>query len=174
MVLLVTSQPSRLLPTLRSRCSKLRLISPPRVEAAAYLEAARGAGPWAEALAATGAGPFTLLDADATELAELRADTLRTLRDVGSGNVQPPAVADKWAKGELATRLACVESWVTERILESTSIRDVTHLSASGLAPNICHLFELSDAVRDMRKLAHTSINKAMAVEALLWRWARS
>ncbi len=174
MVLLVTSQPSRLLPTLRSRCSKLRLMSPARVEAAAYLAAARGAGPWEEALAATGAGPFTLLDADATALADLRADTLRTLREIGSGNVQPPAVAEKWAKGELTTRLACVESWVTERILESTAIRDVTHLSGSGLAPNICHLFELSDAVRDMRKLAHTSINKAMAVEALLWRWARS
>ena len=174
MVLLVTSQPSRLLPTLRSRCSRLRLIGPSRQEAAEYLTAARGAGPWEEALAATGAGPFTLLDADAAALADLRADTLRTLRDIGSGNVQPPAVADKWAKGELATRLACVESWVTERILESTSIRDVTHLSGSGLAPNICHLFELSDAVRDMRKLAHTSINKAMAVEALLWRWARS
>jgi DNA polymerase-3 subunit delta' len=174
MVLLVTSQPSRLLPTLRSRCSRLRLIGPSRQEAAEYLTAARGAGPWEDALAATGAGPFTLLDADAAALADLRADTLRTLRDIGSGNVQPPAVADKWAKSELATRLACVESWVTERILESTSIRDVTHLSGSGLAPNICHLFELSDAVRDMRKLAHTSINKAMAVEALLWRWARS
>jgi DNA polymerase-3 subunit delta' len=174
MLLLVTSQPSRLLPTLRSRCSRLRLIGPSRQEAARFLAAARGAGPWEEALAATGAGPFALLDADAAALADLRADTLRTLRDVGSGNIQPPAVAEKWAKGELATRLACVESWVTERILESTSIRDVTHLSGSGLAPNICHLFELSDAVRDMRKLAHTSINKAMAVEALLWRWARS
>jgi DNA polymerase-3 subunit delta' len=173
-VLLVTSQPSRLLPTLRSRCSRLRLTGPSRREAAEYLASARGAGPWEDALAATGSGPFALIDADPSALADLRADTLRTLRDVGSGNVQPPAVADKWARGELSTRLACVESWVTDRILESTSIRDVTHLSGSGLAPNICHLFELSDAVRDMRKLSHTSINKAMAVEALLWRWARS
>jgi DNA polymerase-3 subunit delta' len=173
LVLLVTSQPSRLLPTLRSRCSKLRLPGPPRAEAARFLAAARGSGPWDEALAATGAGPFALLEADALGLAELRADTLRTLRDIGSGSLQPPAVAEKWAKGELATRLACVESWVTERILESTANRDVTHLSGSGLAPNICRLFELSDAVRDMRKLSHTSINKAMAVESLLWRWAR-
>ncbi len=173
LLMLVTSQPSRLLPTLRSRCSRLRLTGPGRTQAAAFLAKARGAGPWEDALAATGAGPFALLDADAAALADLRADTLRTLRDIGSGNLQPPAVADKWARGELATRLACVESWVTERILESTSIRDVTHLSGSGLAPNICRLFELSDAVRDMRKLAHTSINKAMAVEALLWRWAR-
>ncbi|MEO8064969.1 MAG: DNA polymerase III subunit delta' [Pseudomonadota bacterium] len=173
LVLLVTSQPSRLLPTLRSRCSRLRLVGPSRETAAAYLEAARGAAPWAEALAATGAGPFALLEADPAAIAQLQRDTMTTLRDIGSGNLQPPAVAERWAKGELPIRLACLESWVTERILESASIRDVTHLSGQGIPPNICRLFELSDAVRDMRKLSHTSINKTMAVEALLWRWAR-
>jgi hypothetical protein len=70
-------------------------------------------------------------------------------------------------------RLACLESWVTDRILDSASIRDVTHLSGQGKPPKICHLFEFSDAIRDMRKLSHTSINKAMAIESLLWRWAR-
>jgi DNA polymerase III subunit delta' len=173
LVLLVTSQPSRLLATLRSRCSRLRLAGPSRDEAAKYLESARGAGPWAEALAATGAGPFTLLDANPAALAELRSDTIDTLREIGSGNIQPPAVAERWAKAELSIRLSCLESWVTDRIVESTSIRDVTHLSGGGMPPNICRLFGFSDAIRDMRKLAHTSINKTMAVESLLWRWAR-
>ena len=175
LVLLVTSQPSRLLPTLRSRCSKLRLPGPTREIAARYLESARGAGPWAEALAATGAGPFALLDADPSALAQLRNDTITTLRDIDSGNIQPPAVAERWAKkDDLAIRLSCLESWVTDRILETASIRDVTHLSGAALPPKICRLFEFSDAIRDMRKLAHTPINKTMAVEALLWRWARS
>jgi DNA polymerase III subunit delta' len=173
LLLLVTSQPSRLLPTLRSRCSRLRLVGPTREAAAAYLEAACGAGPWAEALAATGVGPFALLESDPAAIAQLHRDTMAALRDIGSGNLQPPAVAERWAKGELPIRLACLESWVTQRILESGSIRDVTHLSGQGIPPNICRLFELSDAVRDMRKLSHTSINKTMAVEALLWRWAR-
>jgi DNA polymerase-3 subunit delta' len=173
LVLLVTSQPSRLLPTLRSRCSRLRLAGPSREVAASWLEAARGAGPWAEALAATGAGPFALLEADPAAIAQLHRDTMTTLHDIGSGNLQPPAVAERWAKGELSIRLSCLESWVTDRILESGSIRDVTHLSQQGFPPNICRLFELSDAVRDMRKLSHTSINKTMAVESLLWRWAR-
>lgn len=173
LVMLVTSQPSRLMPTLRSRCSKLRLVGPSRADAAEFLAAAKGAGPWEEALAATGLGPFALLDADPAALAELRADTVRTLREIGSGEIQPPAVAEKWARGDLATRLACVESWVTDRILESASIRDVTHLSVPAATPNICRLFEISDAVRDMRKLSLTPINKTMAVEALLWRWAR-
>lgn len=173
-LMLVTSQPSRLLPTIRSRCTGLRVVGPSREEAARYLESARGPGPWREAIAATGAGPFALLDADPAALAQLREDTIRTLEDIGSGRIQPPAVADRWARGDLATRLACLESWVTDRILESAAKRDVTLLSAGGSAPKICRLFELSDAVRDMRKLALTSINKTMAVEHLLWRWARA
>ena len=78
------------------------------------------------------------------------------------------------AKGaDIAGRLACLEIWVTERILESTSIRDVTHLSGARGPSKICRLFEISDAVREMRKLSHTPINKTMAVETLLWRWAQ-
>ena len=173
LVLLVTAQPSRLLATLRSRCSKLRLVAPKRDEAVKFLESVRGEGAWSEALAGTGAGPFALLDADPAGLAQLRKETLAALDDIGRGQLQPPAVAERWAKGDLATRLACLESWVTDRILESREIRDVTHLSGPGLGPNICRLFEFSDAIRDMRKLAHTSLNKTMAVEALLWRWAR-
>ena len=173
LLLLVTSQPSRLLPTVRSRCSKLRLVGPSREAAANYLEAARGAGPWAEALAATGAGPFSLMDADPAALAQMRNDTISTLQEISSGNIQPPAVAERWVKDDLSIRLSCLESWVTDRILESAPIRDVTHLSQQGMPPKICRLFEFSDAIRDMRKLAHTSVNKTMAVESLLWRWAR-
>ena len=173
LLMLVTSQPSRLLPTVRSRCSRLRLVGPTRAEAVKFLEAARGPGPWAAAIAATGAGPFALLDADPAALEQLRNETVSTLNDIGNGNLQPPAVADRWARGDLAMRLACLESWVTERIVESAGIRDVTHLSGAGHPPKICRLFELSDAIRDMRKLAHTSLNKTMAVETLLWRWAK-
>src|SRR6185503_13179261 len=54
LLLLVTSQPARLMATVRSRCSRIRLPGPAAAEAAAFLEAVRGAGPWAEALAATG------------------------------------------------------------------------------------------------------------------------
>jgi len=178
LLLLVTSQPSRLLATVRSRCARLRLKGPSHQEAARYLEAARGPGPWDEALAATGAGPFALLDTDPAALAKLRNDTLNTIGDIGSGKIQPPGVAERWADRtnakDLPVRLACLEIWVTDRIRESASIRDVTHLSGEGRPPNICRLFELSDAIRDMRKLSLTSINKAMAVESLLWRWARS
>ena len=107
----------------------------------------------------------------------MRQDTLSTIGDIGSGKIQPPGVAERWADRshakDLPVRLACLEIWVTDRIRETASIRDATHLSGQGRPSNICRLFELSDAIRDMRKLSLTSINKAMAVESLLWRWAR-
>ena len=175
LMLLVTSQPARLMATVRSRCSRIRLKGPTAAEAATFLEAARGPGPWAEALAATGGGPFSLLDADPESLAKLRNETIQAMNEIGAGKLQPPGVAERWtAKGaDIAARLACLEIWVTERILESAAIRDVTHLSGQGKQSNICRLFDLSDAIRDMRKLSLTSINKTMAVESLLWRWAR-
>jgi len=175
LMLLVTSQPGRLVATVRSRCSRIRLKGPAAAEAARFLEAARGPGPWGEALAATGGGPFSLLDADPEALAKLRNETIHTMNEIGTGRLQPPGVAERWtAKGsDIAGRLACLEIWVTERILESAAIRDVTHLSGAGGPSKICRLFELSDAVREMRKQFQTSINKTMAVESLLWRWAR-
>jgi len=175
LILLVTSQPARLMATVRSRCSRIRLPGPSAAEAARFLEKARGPGPWAEALAATGGGPFSLLEADPEALAKMRHETIQTMTEIGSGKLQPPGIAERWtAKGaDIAGRLACLEIWVTERILETASIRDVTHLSGEGGQSKICRLFELSDAVRDMRKLALTSINKTMAVESLLWRWAK-
>jgi len=175
LILLVTSQPARLMATVRSRCSRIRLPGPSNADAARFLEAARGTGRWDEALAATGGGPFSLLDADPDALAKMRNETIQTMNEIGSGKLQPPGVAERWtAKGaDILGRLACLEIWVTQRILESASIRDVTHLSGEGGPPKICRLFELSDAVREMRKLSLTSINKTMAVESLLWRWAR-
>ena len=97
---------------------------------------------------------------------------LTSAQDVVGGHAE--RWADRTNAKDLPVRLACLEIWVTDRIRESASIRDVTHLSGEGRPPNICRLFELSDAIRDMRKLSLTSINKAMAVESLLWRWARS
>jgi len=177
LMLLVTHQPSRLPATVRSRCARLRLKGPSRENAAEFLERARGPGPWDAALAATGAGPFALLDADPAALAKVRSDTLTILGEIGSGKIQPPGVAGRWTEKnqlpDLPVRLACLEIWVTDQILETASIRDATHLSGQGKQSNICRLFELSDAIRDMRKLSLTSINKTMAVESLLWRWAR-
>ena len=174
LMLLVTSQPSRLLADAAQPLLAACVCRGPRAKwrrTTSKRRAGQGRGPRRWLPPAQGLlRCWTLIRRRSRSCATTR---LRRLQDIGSGNLQPPAVAERWAKDDLSTRLSCLESWVTDRILESAPIRDVTHLSGAALPPKICRLFEFSDAIRDMRKLAHTSINKTMAVEALLWRWAR-
>ena len=176
LLLLVTSQPSRLLPTMRSRCSKLRLRGPSR-EAGGEISrsSARGGAVGRSA----GGHRRRSVCAAGCRSGGAGAAAHRHARHAARDRQRQNSAAGAWPNAgrrtaSLPVRLACLESWVTDRILETASIRDVTHLSGAGQChPKICRLFEFSDAIRDMRKLSHTSINKAMAVEALLWRWAR-
>src|SRR2546423_10129279 len=57
LLVLVTTQPSRLPATVLSRCQRLRVRAPARAEAVAWLTALRGAGDWSAALDALGEAP---------------------------------------------------------------------------------------------------------------------
>ena len=176
LLLLVASQPSRLLPTIAQPLLAAAPARPRRAKRRRVSSKKRAAPvPGPKRWRPPGQGPSRCWTPIPRRSRSCATDTLDTLREIGSGNIQPPGVAARWARRATCrpARLACLESWVTDRILESASIRDATHLSGRAVPPNICRLFEFSDAIRDMRKLSHTSINKTMAVEALLWRWAR-
>ncbi len=179
-LVLVCTQPSRLPATIRSRCQTLRLSSPPRAIAARWLTEHKGAGDWASALAITGTGPIALLDADPAAIVATQREVAAALQSLVDGSLAPPAIADSWARSDLELKLACTESWVTDRIYAMVGVpRDSTELGAAPHLPgalqplNIRLLLELQTAVRDVRALLQTSINKSYAVESLLWRWAQ-
>ncbi len=180
LLILVTAQPSRLLATIRSRCLKLRIPNPPRKDAAQWLEQQRGRGPWEDALRITSVGPLSLLDADPAQIVATQREVVDTLAGVLARTVEPPAVADSWARADLELKLACTESWITDRVYatvsgqrDSTEVRAATHLPQGSRDLNIRTLIELQTAVRELRALLPTSINKTFAVESLLWRWAQ-
>jgi DNA polymerase-3 subunit delta' len=180
LLILVTAQPSRLLATIRSRCLKLRLANPARRDAAEWLATQRGQGPWEEALRITGVGPWSLVDADPAQIVATHREVAETLAGVLSRSVEPPAVADSWARADLELKLACTESWITDRVYatvsgqrDSTEVRAATHLQQGSRDLNIRTLIELQSAVRELQALLPTSINKSFAVESLLWRWAQ-
>jgi DNA polymerase III subunit delta' len=180
LLILVTAQPSRLPATIRSRCLTLRLSGPTRVEAGRWLTEQRGPGNWERALAVTASGPVALLEADPADIERVHREVVATLGALLARTAQPPSVAESWAKSELDLRLACTESWLTDQLDaatgqpgNSTEVRSRTHLPGPGKDLNIRTLIELHRGVRDLRGLLHTSINKAFAVESLLWRWAQ-
>ncbi len=79
--------------------------------------AAAASGPWATVLEVLGDAPFEALEADAAAVAQLKAETERSLSDALGGRMDIPATAERWARSDtLGLRLACLETWITARI----------------------------------------------------------
>jgi len=116
---------------------------------------------------------------DPAELAEVGADTRRTLEALSGGGTDPVAAAERWARSELPLRLLCFEKWLTERIRRGeregaflTEMRPAPYLSAGGAFLNIRELFGLVDEVRELRATLDAPLNRGLALEALFRRLA--
>jgi len=179
LLILIATSPSRLPPTVLSRCQRLSLRAPTRAEALAWLEAARGAANWAAALDTIGEAPFALLTGDPAEIAAVGADARRALEGLPQGSTDPVATAERWARAEWPLRLRCFENWLTERIHDNaresafmTEMRAAPYSAGGGPILNMRELFGLLDEVRELRATPDVPLNRGVALEALFRRLA--
>jgi len=179
LLMLVASQPSRLPPTILSRCQRLRVRAPSREQALGWLLRTRGAGEWNAALDLLGEAPMLAVQADAAEVAAIGAESRRALEELLVGEADPVAVSERWARSQWPLRLLCFENWLTEKLRRAgnasgflTELRDGPYLSERGTFLNIRELFRLIDEVRELRATLDAPLNRGLAVEALLRRLA--
>jgi DNA polymerase III subunit delta' len=180
-IILQTIVPTRLLPTVLSRCMRLRVRVPPHAE---LIEC-----DWEAVLAVLGDAPLLAAAVDARALGELRRDTHRTLETLRTGAAEPGEVAARWVRPQdYGLRLACVENWITVQIerelldapqpmtqsnSETVAVHRERYLPAPGTALKIAPLIRLHDSVRELALLAATPLNKSLGVEQLLWQVLR-
>jgi DNA polymerase-3 subunit delta' len=175
LLILVASQPSRLPPTILSRCQRVRVRAPERAEAIAWLEATRGPGDWGKVLAVLGMAPLHAAAADPAAVIEVAAEVRRGLEEASAGTGDPVATAERWARSEVPLRLTCVENWLTERIRGSaglgslfTELRPGAHPRRQGDSLDLRQLFGLLDMVRELKSSFDAPINRGLALEGLL------
>jgi DNA polymerase-3 subunit delta' len=174
-MLILIARPSHRLPaTIASRCLRMILRPPPTDEGLAWLKAQSGDQPWDAALGLAGGAPLLALQLDASGLAELVAEMRGSLAEISRGAVDVTLLAERWARSNPDVRIAWLENWITRRIqvllgvADSHQTAEPVRLPAALLKPKIRALFELLDAARDVRRLAATSMNQQLALEALL------
>ena len=178
LLVLVTLVAARLPATVRSRCLRLRVQPPARAACAAWLRSERGAGDWEAVLEVLGDAPLLALAVDPAELLRLRAETEAQLEGALWGTMEIAPAAERWALREgFELRLRCAENWVTRQLGARlgepgtlTELHTGAHLPAANSSMNIRGLIRLMDALYELRRLATTTINKALAVEQLLWQ----
>lgn len=177
LLVLVATQPSRLPPTILSRCQRIRVRAPARSEAAAWLQATRGPGAWDAVLDVLGEAPMLAAAVDAQAIVQTARETGEALDAAAAGTSDPVATAEKWARSEVPLRLRCFENWLTERIRERagaagllTEVRAGTHLSVRRPDLNIRQLFDVLDGVRELKSSLDAPLNRGLALESLLRR----
>ena len=174
-LILVAQQPSRLPATLLSRCQRIRIRAPEREPALEWLRQAVGAGPWEAVLDVIGNAPLLAAEVDPRAVLQIRDETLGALADLAARRADPAQLADGWNRTELALRLACFETWLTERIrgslgvgTYSMEVRDGTHPGRPDPGSNVPRLFDLLDQLRALRAALTTPVNRSLALESLL------
>jgi hypothetical protein len=129
-------------------------------------------------LEVVGDAPLRALDSDPAELLALRRETEAQLEAALEGTLEVTPAAERWAERDgFELRLRCAENWVTRRLYaqlqgggEVTELHTAAHLPAAISSMNIRGLIRLLDALYELKRLATTTINKALAVEQLLWQ----
>jgi DNA polymerase-3 subunit delta' len=172
-VILVTTAPSLLPATIRSRCQKLAVPAPDRDAALLWLSARKPEhkADWPAVLDVLGVAPVEALAADVRQVLAIRAEVLRLLDDARQGRIDVIRTAEGWAKDELALRLRGIENCLTSRIL---ALRGGAGLQDGPRDINIGPALGLLDDLRELQRQLATSLNKPLALERHLWQMNRA
>jgi len=180
LLVLVTSRPSVLLATLRSRCQRIEVPRPPAAIASAWLGQQLGATPPAGLLDLAGGAPLKAL-ALAPHFSDLEAQMTGLLEDLLGGRIEVTRVAAGMMGEGLPTRLDWLESWLGEAVRART-VPGATRLTVPGGAllqrsaaeVNISAAFRMLDRLRESRRLLEGSAAPQLVVESLLVEWLAS
>ncbi len=180
LLILVTAQPSRLLPTLRSRCQQVAFPVPEPSAASAWLAQQGGKQDWPVLLRLAGGAPLAAMALADSPLAAARPKLARQLAGIESGREDPVALAADWLKLGAAGIMDWLAGWVMDLILlrqtgqndrlHNPDLQDVLQTQAQGIHLEALHRY--LDAVRRSRALLDTTVNDQLLLEALLLPWA--
>jgi len=176
-LILITSQASALLPTVRSRCQKLTIARPSREAAAAWLQKESGHAVDPALLEFAGGAPLRALQYADGKFDALNEHMQKSLTALLGGQADVTQVAAEWEKDALPERLTWLDLWLSSlaRAALAGNADLVTFPSGSRHLPspphtlNISGVYSLVDRVRALKaQLARTALQRELAVESWL------
>lgn len=178
LLILVTSQPSGLLPTVRSRCLKLSVAAPQPEEARDWVRTQLGRDVSPDVLEYCGHAPLRALEYAEGSFPTLHEQMQKSLGALLSGRADVTQVASDWADEQLPERLRWVDLWLSSLArgaiagnaeLVTFPSRPV-HLPSPAHTLNISGVYGLVDRARALKaQLARTALQRELAVASWLY-----
>ena len=179
LLLLVSSRPSAILPTLRSRCQRVELARPGEDLARTWLTGELGSEPPARLLELAHGAPFRALEL-APHVADLDAQMCDLLEAYLAGRRDVTATAEDMLGDGLPARLDWLETWLGElarrRLIadaKPVTLPACPVLQRVGGEVNITALFGLVDRLREAKRLLDGPVAGQLLVESWLVRARR-
>ncbi len=180
LLVLVSSRPSAILPTLRSRCQRVELARPGEDLARTWLTGELGSEPPARLLELAHGAPFRALEL-APHVAELEAQMCDLLEAYLAGRRDVTATAEDMLGDGLPARLDWLETWLGElarrRLIadaKPVTLPACPVLQSIGGEVNITALFGLVDRLREAKRLLDGPVAGQLLVESWLVELAGS
>ncbi|WP_448681950.1 DNA polymerase III subunit delta' [Pseudomonas nicosulfuronedens] len=184
-LLLISHQPSRLLPTIKSRCVQQACPQPTAAQAREWLASAlpdESAEALDELLVLAGGSPLTALRLQGQNVREQRAQVVEGVKKLLKQQVAPGQLAESWN----AVPLPLLFDWFCDwslLILRYQLARDEEGLGLPDMRKVVQYLAEKSTqpkvlAMQDwlllqrQKVLNKANLNRALLLEALLVQWA--
>jgi len=171
--LLVSAQPDRLLPTVRSRCMKFTLPLPDPGQVTRWLKEQGVKQPEA-ALAGAGGAPLAALKA-----AESESDRLRFIEGLGDPGFDPIALAETVLRVPPWDLVGWLQRWSYDLLLARVAGRIRYHVNHEGVIADTSRNCEAADIAAYLRRLAQARslarhpLNAKLFVEDLLLQYQR-
>jgi DNA polymerase-3 subunit delta' len=180
-ILLVTSQPSALLPTIRSRCQQIPFPPPATESALEWLKSKAGKVGESEVNAmlrlANGA-PLEALEYLRNDTRKLVEAVLASFAKVTSGEADPVTVAKVWSEADVRLLIKWLILWTSYMItLKSagqapdSDFVGVSVLQRLAAKVDLQSLFQLLDKLTETRRLLDSQANVTLLLEDLLILW---
>lgn len=179
LLLLVSSRPSRLPATIRSRCQQQRIKAPDVAGVKDWLRQQYGHADIDALYAASAGSPVAAGEIVSRGLLQERSELLKDMRSVLTGALNPVAVAEKWKDSDLRWMLSWLTGWLEDLILlkqggrqavlNSDLIGTLTELSRHA---DPAKLFNLHERVLQTKQLLDSAVNHRLLYEDLLLQWS--
>ncbi|MBC8518913.1 MAG: DNA polymerase III subunit delta' [Gammaproteobacteria bacterium] len=170
-IMLVTHNPAKLLPTIRSRCQQVAFPQPSAEDATSWLRGQLDDQVEVDVVLGLAEGaPLRALALSDSDNLEHYNEMGRELLDLLQGRANPIKVAYRWSKHNPTTTLRWMQQWLVAAIrgreplsLISQTLRQIDQRK----------LFLFHDKIIEAIALSTTPINKELLFDGLLLEWSR-
>ncbi len=184
-ILLLSSQPSRLLPTIRSRCQKILLTEPSTLQASDWLAQAlldRGIeinlATQQQLLVMADNAPLRALDYAVQGMHLQFAEVLQDFTELAGAHANPIEVAERWSSLNPLQVCLWLTTWVSGAIRLKSAAPTADNpqqgvLRDLSARTDIKGLFMMLDRLKEALRALEGQANKQLVVEDLLAVWWR-